>query len=410
MAFEADDCRSSRRASSRALLSLCAMGVAGPSALAMADGVLTPYAAEDIEHNTNVFDLNKNGGTPVGKNGPTFADTFFETRAGIEGDYLIDQQRFFGTAEFRRFNYDNFTVLDHNEELFDGGLKWKLARAVDGQLEYRHEQRMVQFQDLAASTQLILETEKNATASVNVNLTPEWRLESLVKDHILGSPRTDVPGLSLREDSIKEGLKYLGVANLAAGLEAEYLDGKYNHDPLALNPNYHQISAGVAATYVITGSTNFTGDLGYTHRADPTNAGLSGLTGSIGYQRRVTAKTTVNVLLSRGLNTYLTTGGNEVDTSAAATVSYQATYKILIKAGYSYTNSKFPGAPDGAVTIDRVDHFQTANVDVTYQVLHWLSIRPYARYRRRSSNVDLYAFDGNIVGVELLVKQLRPNR
>jgi hypothetical protein len=137
---------------------------------------------------------------------------------------------------------------------------------------------------------------------------------------------------------------------------------------------------------------------------------LSGLTGSIGYQRRVTAKTTVNVLLSRGLNTYLTTGGNEVDTSAAATVSYQATYKILIKAGYSYTNSKFPGAPDGAVTIDRVDHFQTANVDVTYQVLHWLSIRPYARYRRRSSNVDLYAFDGNIVGVELLVKQLRPNR
>jgi hypothetical protein len=398
-------------ATNRAALSLlCATGVAGTPVLAIAAGVLTPYAAEDIEHNTNVFDLNKNGGTPVGTNGPTFADTFFETRVGIEGAYLIDQQRFFGTAEFRRFNYDNFSVLDHNEKLFDGGLKWKLARSVDGQVEYRHEQRMVQFQDLAASTQLILETDKNATASVNVNLTPEWRLESLVKDHILSSPRTDVPGLSLHEDSIKEGLKYLGVANLAAGVEAEYLDGRYNHDPLALNPNYHQISVGVAATYVISGLTNFTGDLGYTRRADPTNAGLSGLTGSIGYQRSVTAKTTVNLLLSRALNTYLTTGGNEVDTSAAATVNYQATYKILVRAGYSYTNSKFPGTPDGAVTIDRVDHFKTANVDVTYQVLHWLSIRPYVRYRTRSSNVGLYSFDGNIVGVEFLAKQLRPNR
>jgi len=58
--------------------------------------VLTPYAAEDIEHNTNIFDLPKSGGAPVGKNGSTFADTFFDTRAGVEGTYLLDQQKFFG--------------------------------------------------------------------------------------------------------------------------------------------------------------------------------------------------------------------------------------------------------------------------------------------------------------------------
>src|SRR5258708_21402504 len=91
-AFEVDDCRSSRRASSRAWLSLCAMGEAGPSPLAMADGVLTPYAAEDIEHNTNVFDLNKNRGTPVCKNAPTFAHTSFYRRTGMQGPYLIAHQ------------------------------------------------------------------------------------------------------------------------------------------------------------------------------------------------------------------------------------------------------------------------------------------------------------------------------
>jgi hypothetical protein len=389
---------------------VCAVGAGGLPLAAKAGGVLTPYAAEDIEHNSNVFDLPKSGGAPVGKNGPTFADTFFDTRVGVEGTYLLDVQKFFGTAEFRHFSYDNFTALNHNEELFDGGLKWKLARSVDGLFEYRHEQRMVQFQDLAASSELILETENNVTASVNVNVTPEWRLESLAKDHLLSSPRNDVPGLSLHEDSIREGLKYLGVANLAAGVELEYLDGKYNHDPLALNPNYHQITVAAAATYVVSGLTNFTGNLGYSRRADPSNGGLSGLTGSLGYRRNLTAKTSVDVEVNRALSTYVTTGGNEIDTSAGATVNYQATYKILVRAGYTYTDSKFPGTPNGAATIERADHLQFATLDLTYQVLHWLSIRPYARYQARHSNLETFTFDGNVIGVELLAKQFRPNR
>jgi hypothetical protein len=281
---------------------------------------------------------------------------------------------------------------------------------VDGQVEYRHEQRMVQFQDLAAATQLILETENNATASVNVAVSPEWRWENLAKDHSLDSPRADVPGLSLREDSITEGLKYLGVANLTAGMQAQYLEGRYNHDPLAQDPNYHQISASVTSTYLISGLTNFTGVLGYTHRSDPTDSGVGGGTGSIEYRHNVTAKTSIDVQLARAIQSYLTTGGNEIDTSAAATVNYQATYKILVRGTYSYTLSKFPNTPEGAITIDRTDHFQAANVDLTYQVLHWLSIRPYVRYQSRHSNDAIYGFNANAIGVEVLVKQPPPTR
>ena len=39
--------------------------------------------------------------------------------------------------------------------MFDGGLKWKLARPVDGLFEYNHEQRSVQFQDLAAAEEIV---------------------------------------------------------------------------------------------------------------------------------------------------------------------------------------------------------------------------------------------------------------
>ena len=251
---------------------------------------------------------------------------------------------------------------------------------------------------------------ETATASVNVNVTPEWRVESTAKDRKLESPRIDVPGLSLHEDSIREGLKYRGVANLSAGLEAEYLSGKYSNDSIALNPDYHQISAAFTATYAASGLTNFTGNLGYTRRSDPTNSGLSGITGSLGYQRRLTGKTSINVKLNRALNSYVTTGGNEIDTSAAVGLDWQATYKIQVRAGYSFTESKFPQTPNGGLLIDRVDHFQTANVEMTYQVLHWLSIRPYARYQTRHSNEPTFSFNGNIVGVELLARPLRPNK
>jgi len=64
----------------------------------------------------------------------------------------------------------------------------------------------------------------------------------------------------------------------------------------------------------------------------------------------------------------------------------------------------------GAAKIDRADHLQVGTLERTYVVLHWLSIRPYARYQARHSNVEGFTFDGNIIGVELLAKQFRPNR
>lgn len=387
-------------------LFLAVIGLAPATALAQWSA--TPYAAEAIEHNSNVYDLSTSGPAPQGKNGPTFGDTYLESRAGIDGTYLISREKFFGTAEFRRFDYDNFTSLDHNEYLFDGGLNWKLVHTFDGLLEYRHEQRMVQFQELEASTQLILETENTATASANVNVTPEWRVESLAKDHTLDSPRTDIPNLSLHEDSIREGLRYLGVSNLSAGVDIGYLQGTYRNDPTALTPDYHQVTVAAAATYIVSGFTNFAGALGYTNRTDPTNFGLSAVTGSLNYQHSITGKTSINVQLNRTVNTYVTTAGNELDTSASVGGVWLASYKITVKAGYGYTTSKYPQAPEGPdnpTLVERLDHFQSGNAEVDYQILHWLMIRAYGRYQTRHSNQTVFDYDGTVVGIELLAKQ-----
>jgi hypothetical protein len=383
-------------------------------AAAFAQWTTTPYAAESIEHDSNIFDLTTPGPAPQGKSGPTFADTFLESRAGIDGTYLLNQEKFFGTAEFRRFGYENFTVLDHNELLLDGGLTWKLAHTFDGMLEYRHEERMVQFYVLqASSTQLVLETENLVTGSVNVNLTPEWRLESLGKDLTLDSPRTDIPGLSLHQESLHEGVRYLGVSHLSAGVDAEYLQGTYSHDSTALIPDFHQITLAAAATYIVSGLTNFSGNIGYTRRTDSANAPVSFLTGKVNYQHSITGKTSINVELNRAVNTYLTTAGTEIDTSASVSGIWQASYKIAVRAGYSYTTSNYPQEPapePGGPPFNRLDHFQVPSAELDYQVLRWLSIRAYGRYLKRNSNEQGFTFDGTIVGIELVAKQPARNQ
>ncbi len=365
---------------------------------------VTPHAAVDVEHNSNVFDLSSSGVAPVGKNGAAFGDTIVGSRAGIEGTYMLGQQSLFAAAEFRRFEYHDFTSLSHNENTITGGLNWKVDRLVDGKLDYLHEQRMVQFMDLAASRNLILETENRIHASANVRISPEWRLENALKDRTLDSPRTDIPGLSLREDSIHEGLRYLGVANLAAGIDAEYLSGTYRHDPTALNPKYHQTTVGLAGTYVLSGLTNFNGAIGYTRRSDAAySGGQSAVTGNLGYKRNLTGKTTIDLEVNRAINSYLTTGGTELDTTAAASVAWQATYRATVKLGYAYTNSKFSESGSGSFGT-RVDHFQTANAEADYLVLRWLTVRAYARYSTRSSSQGLYAFNGTVYGIEFQAK------
>ena len=379
---------------------------AGALHSAHADWAAAPYAAEDIEHNSNIFDLPRGDTAPVGHNGPTFGDTSFETRAGIDGTYMLDRQKFFGTAEFRRFEYDNFTLLDHNELLFDGGLNWKVGREFDGLVDYRHEQRMVPYLDLASYTQLVLETDNVATATFNVNVAPEWRLETRAKDHQLNSPRIDIPGLSLHDDAIREGLRYLGVSNLSAGAEAEYTERRYTDDPTAATPDFHQESLALAANYIVSGYTNFAGNAGYTRRFDPTHQNFSGGTGSLAYVHSVTGKTAISLQLSRAINSYISTAGNEIDTTAFAVVTWQATYKLAVKLGGGYTLSKYPQIPESTVLFTRVDHFELATAEVQYQLRRWLTLRPYAQYQTRSSNQSVFAFNATQVGFELIAKPL----
>jgi hypothetical protein len=359
-----------------------------------------PYAGESFDYNTDIFYLPTSGPAPIGKNGPTFSDTTLRSRVGLDADYLWDAQDFYAKVEGRRYDYDHFTYLDHDEGTVSGGLKWVAGDLLNGTVDYHHERSMVQFTDLIDVTQLILQTENTALASANLMVTPDWRVESTLKNRELYSPRPDAPSLSLHEDSITEGVRYLGLGDFTAGGDLQYLKGTYSNAPLseAAGLRYHQITIEGAGSYIVSGLTTVTGNLGYTRRSDDAGDDVSGITGKIVYKRDLTVKTSVGAEFDRGINSYVTSASSEVDTSLQVFAKWLATYRLTVRASYKWTDSQFPQFGGG----DRVDHVQFADLDATYDLFHWLSIRPYVRYQTRSSTLENYSYNSTGLGIEFL--------
>jgi hypothetical protein len=185
----------------------------------------TPYADGAYEHNSNIFALSSSAPRPVGRNGPSLSDSTWKVRAGFDSAYDWGLQEFFAIAEGRRFTYDLFTQLSHDEYLLHGGWNWKIASVLDGVLDYERQRSMVSFLQFNATQfaneQLYLQVQSVAIASINVQMSPEWRLQSKGKLNDQNMQLPGTPDLTLHEESIHEGLRYVGFANLSAGLDGE---------------------------------------------------------------------------------------------------------------------------------------------------------------------------------------------
>ena len=386
---------------------------AGCPGVVLAQTHFTPYADAAYEYDTNFFALANNVPEPVGSGGPTRSDSFEKYKAGFEAAYDWSLQELFADAEGRRFEYSHFTTLDHDEYLLHGGLKWKLASVLDGVLDYQRERSQVSYLQFNATqlsyTQVYLQLQDTGTASINIQVAPEWRLESQGKVSNLDSPRPGYPNLRLRENSIDEGFKYGGFANLSAGLVAEYLDGHFTSGEFIVTPKYHQTSVDFAADYTLSGLSVFHGAIGYTNRVQEQAGNIAGLTGLISYERDLTGKTSVSVKVGRAINDYVTAAASEIDTTAEIDAVWHASKKIGVMAGYQYLHSSIAATDIIAVIAPaRVDRLQTPSLSIKYQALDWLSLRPYLQYQKRQSSDSVYTFSGNTYGIELEARLGQP--
>lgn len=365
-----------------------------------ADAVLKPYVDAQVQHDSNVFRVPNTETLLLANGDGTLADTSETYRAGLDGTYEWGRQKFTATLEARHFNYNHYRDLNHYEYLADAGLTWQLTHLLDGTVDLRQERLMAPFA-LGNSTRLTIDVDRKAAATVNLHVTPDWRVDVGGYYHKLNSPLQNFADFVQHETNSHAGLTYVGLANLTYGIAFDHLDGRFEN-AVGVGP-YKQDTVQLNASYKVSGLTTLQAAAGYTRRSQ-TGAGnnLSAFTGTLGYTRQLTGKTSLNLAVSRAVNSYLAAGSSEVDTSASAQVDWQATYKIDVALNYFYVRSVFAGQfVPGSTTSGRVDKSPGGGLKITYRPVRLVQLQAYATQQSRRSTIELYRFNDVLYGLDV---------
>ena len=228
--------------------------------------------------------------------------------------------------------------------------------------------------------------------------------------HTLDYPIAQSPDFRLQEGLEGIGIKYVGIANLAYGIEATHIDGNY----LGVSDasDYKQNTGQFAMKYTLKEVTRLNAAIGYTERAiQGTSTSISGVTGLVGYERQLTGKTSVNLLFQRAINSYYTAGSSEIDTGGTAGVAWQATPKLGLALSYQRVRSTFEGETlADALTLGRKDNSSYSSFELRYRPFRWFSIRPYIRRQVRTSNIQQFTYNDTSIGIEMLARRDQPAR
>jgi hypothetical protein len=361
-----------------------------------------PYAQTLYGYNSNVFAQRQDGSGTVDDE----ADKSLSYGAGFSLDSEFGRQKITLTANGQRTKFQEFEQLNHNE--YDGNATWdwKLGRLFDGLLGYSVMQRMVPFADTQeVSTELLLENSRRADVGFNIAVSPRWRLETQASRAELESPREGAPTLEQTDDLIGAGLMYVGRARMSAGVEFTDTDGEVTGLQGVADRNYDQRTGQFVANYNVSGRSSFGATLGYTKRNDDVSGDVDAVTGTLGYNRALTRKTSATIQFSRLLNSYLV--NNAVQTELATALSLGANWQATAKTGlaitFGYQQSEFPNQVFSSVVEDREDDFAFSELHVNYQVARWLLIHPFVRYEERDSNDPTYSYDNTYAGLQLKV-------
>ena len=278
------------------------------------------------------------------------SDSYISEGFAFKVDDYVGRQDLFLTGSANQFHYDHLTELDNTGYQFDGGVLWKLTSILNGKFDVSRTRAMTSFLD-TMSTSLSLQTEQRETMDVTLKVAPEWKLNGTGYSRASDQTQPDAPDLKLSEQSGTMALSYLGLGNFTAGADAGYLSGRYTGALVTVQPmfqlsSYQQTTFDLLATYKAGGRSTFSGSVGYSDRVSPSGLNnTSGVTGNLSFQDQLTPKTSITLVGSRVINSYLTTASSEIDTSAQASVDWRATYKLDVQLSYLFTYRDFPDQP-----------------------------------------------------------------
>jgi hypothetical protein len=376
-----------------------------------------PYtigASETVTHDSNVVRLPDGTSRPASLNAVT--DWIATTALFAAIDQPIGRQRLFGNLSVRdnhyRYNGD-YSNLAYG---LAGGLDWSTIERVSGTVSLSSNRSLASFdqgrgQNAPDIVKNIEQTDQYG-ATVRVGVVTDLTMEGGFNHQ---SQRFSEVGDRLDQNSVNLGLRYRIGGELALGGGLRFTNGRYPDNDDSFKARNLDLSADWTPSPISTVSARLS--VGKNDHSAANAQDYSGETGSLAWNWKPTGKLAFTTQLSRvtgndssfvtvvGPSTAVTAqaDNSRLTTTAGLNVTYEATAKILVDAGYSRIARKLTRTPSqisAALAADTdSDRLTRMRLGVRYLPTRTLEFDCSVERESRSAELSIlsYSYHANTV-------------
>lgn len=381
-------------------------------ALAADDARFTPFVAERVGRDDNVFRLASAQDPSSAIGSASKGDTYRTTSAGFDLDLPFSRQRLKAGLALEDTRYQRFTDLDFIARDGHASWLWRLGDRWSGRLGCARSVAPAPFADIQARAPDRLDT-RRAFFEAGMALTPRWRLGAGASRLRQSNSDPARRASNVEIDGGSVSATYVTRAGNSLGLRARDEHGRFpDSTPTAgggpSGNAYRQRAIELTGDWTPSGASHLAGRLGRVSRryAEAAQRDFSGNIAGLRYDWRPHGRLALALVAQQDIGAYEDIRSNFVLVKGVALrARYRLSAKIDLSGALERRVRDFLGDP-GLVpgqAPGRRDRVRTAEFDVSYRPGRVVTLAIGARRERRTSNAPLadYLASGAYVSLRL---------
>jgi hypothetical protein len=354
---------------------------------------LNPYASIGYGYDSNLFRYDDDvEAVPGGR-----SDQFATLSAGFESNLQLSQQKLELSGEISHTLFNDHDDLDYTGGKAATILHWSAGEALTGDLGYRFRRSLRDFANESnLDKRQDIRTEHELLAAADFDLPGPWKTG--VRGAFSDIAFSDSNTLDMQRARLGASVGYVSTAGSTIGLDAEFVNGDYDTNPLA---NFDEYTVGPTLEWQLTTRTQLQAKVGFTSRDNesPTRADYEGITGRVTLNMAENESNQFKAQAWRDLSNL----GDEIAEYAVVNgisiePSWKLTEKLALRINASYENRDFQVDP---LQSDRQDDVVIAGAFVDWEVTRIIKVSAGVDTERRSSSRALQDYDFNRFQIQL---------
>ena len=378
-------------------------------AAALLDDRVEVFAAENVTYDSNLFRLSKDVDPKSLIGSDQKSDTISTTSVGVNLDLPYSLQRFQANLTWFANRYQHFDELNFNGHIGKATWLWSVTPKLTGDLGYTDTEALANFATKPGPTgreKDVLRT-KQAFADGVWFPVASWRLHAgaAAIDQTHSDPNQQFNDIQTATGVA--GVSYVTAADDRLGVEGRFERGRTPHDELRGTPldlAYHQDSVGVVGHWIATGHSTLDGRVDWVRRDydERSSRDWSGPTFRFAHTWTPTGKLTVASSIYRDIGPIadVQSGSFVLVKGVAVKPSWAATDKITVAGDAEYNIWEDRG---DVLLGDYTHRVRTFGVNLSYRATRKILLQAGYAYEMRTSTAPLADYKDNLFNISARV-------